>query len=166
MLKQAASHSQVNNEFLTTPAKAKELISRELKLCRSLRAMISRELEAIVIDGDMDELFRIMNQKSEIVSQLQLLADAWRDLLSETGIDSEANPVNFGGQILNLFPDDSELRDLVRQTHEVAESIINAEDEAIIELEKYSSGIRSQVAKRIQGKNAAASYARMGGSII
>lgn len=166
MLKQAASLSQVNNFNNNIPVKAKELISRELKLCRSLRALISRELEAIIIDGDMDELFRIMSQKSEIVSQLQLLADSWRDLLSESGIDFNANPVNFGGQILNLFPDDLELRDLVNQTHEVANSIINAEDEAINELEKYSSGVRSQVAQRIQGKNAAASYARMGGSII
>ena len=42
---------------------SKELISREIKLCKTLRTMISRELEAIVLNADMDELFRILEQK-------------------------------------------------------------------------------------------------------
>ena len=67
-------------------AEAKGLISREIDLCRNLRAMISRELEAIVLDGDMDMLLEILEAKDEVISQLQLLADGWRDLLSESGI--------------------------------------------------------------------------------
>ena len=157
---------QVNISNSNIPAEAKNLISREIQLCRKLRALISRELEAIVIDGDMDELFRIMEKKTEIVSQLQLLADAWQDLIRESGLNASYNSVNFSGQILKLFPDDLELKELVNQTHEIADSIINAENEAVNELQKYSEAARSQVAKRIHGRNAAASYARMGGSII
>ena len=51
MLKQ--EHSRLQDNVL---AQAKELIQREIKLCKTLRAMISRELEAIVLNGDMDEL--------------------------------------------------------------------------------------------------------------
>ena len=65
---------------------AKELLSRELKLCKMLRTMISRELEAIVLDGDMDELLRVLRNKDDVISQLQLLADSWQDLLSSMGI--------------------------------------------------------------------------------
>ncbi len=155
---------QDSNFSRKLPIEAKNLISRELQLCRNLRALISRELEAIVIDGDMDELIRIMNKKSDVVSQLQLLADSWQDLMNDSGLDVKAP--NFGGQIMNMFPDDLELKSLVDQTHELAESIVNAENEAISELEKHTSTLRSQVARRVHGKNAAASYARMGGSLI
>ncbi len=75
MQKQEASHSQY--KILD---QAKELISREINLCKTLRAMISRELEAIVLNGNMDELFRVLEQKDEIISQLQLLADSWQEL--------------------------------------------------------------------------------------
>ena len=43
---------------------------------------------------------------------------------------------------------------------------MKAEDEAVSELDKLSSGLRGQMVNRVQGRNAAASYARMGGSII
>ena len=65
-----------------------------------------------------------------------------------------------------MFPDDKELQDLINQTHELAGSIMNAEDEAINELKKHSSGLRTQLVGRAKGKNVAASYARMGGSLI
>ncbi|MBQ2615742.1 MAG: hypothetical protein IJF90_02685, partial [Synergistaceae bacterium] len=64
-------------------AQAKELIQREIKLCKTLRAMISRELEAIVLNGDMDELTNILESKNDVISQLQLLADGWRDMLEK-----------------------------------------------------------------------------------
>lgn len=152
---------QDKNELILEASK--ELILREIKLCKNLRAMISRELEAIVLDGDMDKLFKIFEEKDLIISQLQLLADSWNDILSELDL---SNSGDFVGQILKVFPDDEELRDLVRQTHEIASSIMKAEDEAMIELEKHASGHRSKMAARVQAKRAAASYARMGGSII
>ena len=82
---QRPEHSRSQDKILQ---QAKDLIQREIKFCRTLRAMISRELEAIVLNGDMDELSRILEQKDEIISQLQLLADGWRDILEESGLDA------------------------------------------------------------------------------
>ncbi len=151
----------------------KELLTRELKLCQTLRTMISRELEAIVLDGDMDELLRILNKKSEIISQLQLLADSWHDVLSVSDTDNLNNNQNLNnqagfvaGRILAMFPDDDEITLLLDQTKSVADSIIKAEDQAQEELEKYAAGLRKQMASRTHGRNVAASYAKMGGSII
>lgn len=150
-------------------AQSKELISREINLCRNLRAMISRELEAIVLDGDMDALYEILERKDEVISQLQLLADGWRDLLSSAGINDVNNsnfPEGFGKYLLTLYPNDKELPELIQESREIAESIMKAEDEAVSELDKLSSGLRGQMVNRVQGRNAAASYARMGGSMI
>ncbi|MBQ6774413.1 MAG: hypothetical protein IJP48_10185 [Synergistaceae bacterium] len=142
---------------------AKELVSREIKLCKTLRAMISRELEAIVLNADMDELFNILEQKDGIISQLQLLADSWQDVIP-SNLHNNAN--NFVPRLLELYPDDDELPGMLQESREIAESIIQAEDEAMSELDKFTSGLRSQMTARVHGKNAAASYARMGGSII
>lgn len=126
--------------------------------------MISRELEAIVLNGDMDELSGILEQKDDIISQLQLLADGWRDILTESGLDSNAqNTDGFGMRLLEIFPDDEELPALIEESREIAGSIIKAEDDAISEIEKYSAGLRSQMVSRANAKNAAASYAKMGG---
>lgn len=150
-------------------ADSKELISREIKLCKTLRAMISRELEAIVLDGDIDALYEILERKDEVISQLQLLADGWRDLLSSAGINdvnSSNFPEGFGKYLLTLYPNDKELPELIQESREIAESIMKAEDEAVSELDKLSSGLRGQMVTRAQGRSAAASYARMGGSMI
>ena len=144
---------------------SKELISREIKLCKKLRAMISLELEAIVLDGDMDELFRVLQEKDSVLSELQLLADGWRDVLNNPVINSNT-PNGLRTRLLELYPDDTELPELIQESRDIADSILKAEDNAISELEKYKSGLRSQMASRVQGRNAAASYARMGGSII
>ena len=126
--------------------------------------MISRELEAIVLNGDMDELSGVLEQKDEIISQLQLLADGWRDILTESGLDSNVNGTEgFGMRLLEIFPDDEELPALIEESREIAGSIIRAEDNAISEIEKYSAGLRSQMVSRANAKNAAASYAKMGG---
>lgn len=146
---------------------AKELIAREIKLCKTLRAMISQELEAIVLNGNLDELADILSDKDSIISQLQLLADSWKDILSDAGLpDNPVNPEGFGKYLLELYPDDAELPALIAQTREIASSIMNAEDEAVSELDKLASGLRGQMVSRVQGRNAAASYARMGGSMI
>ena len=163
MLKQ--EHSRLQDSIL---AQAKELIQREIKLCKSLRAMISRELEAIVLNGDMDELTDIIGSKNEIISQLQLLADSWRDMLDQAGVRSNSPnfPEGFGKYLLELYPDDTELPALIEESREIAGSIIRAEDDAISELDKFTADLRSQMVTRVQGQNAAASYARMGGSVI
>ena len=143
---------------------SKELISREIKLCKKLRAMISRELEAIVLDGDMDELFRILEQKDGVLSELQLLADGWRDILSNPVVADSS--VGLRTRLLELYPDDDELPDLIKESREIASSIMQAEDNAIAELEKYKNSLRSQISSRVQGRSAAAVYARMGGSNV
>jgi len=143
---------------------SKELISREIKLCKQLRAMISRELEAIVLDGDMDELFRILEQKDGVIADLQLLADGWRDVLNNPVIKN--SPDGLRNRLLELYPDDAELSGLIQESREIAGSIMQAEDNAIEELNKFKDGIRSQISSRVRGRNAAASYARMGGSMI
>ena len=148
-------------------SQAKDLIQREIRLCKTLRAMISRELEAIVLNGDMDELLDLLDQKNAIISQLQLLADGWKDLLAESGLENPQEITGgFGHYLLELYPDDEELPALLEESREIAGSIIHAEDDAIGELEKFTAGLRSQMVSRVQGQNAAASYARMGGSII
>ena len=126
--------------------------------------MISRELEAIVLNGDMDELLNILEQKDEIISKLQLLADSWQDLLLNYGVN--ASPEGLGKYLLEIYPDDTELPAMLEESREIAGSIIRAEDDAISELDKFTSGLRGQMINRVQGRNAAASYARMGGSII
>ena len=155
--------SRLQDKVLT---RAKELITREIKLCKTLRAMISGELEAIVLNGDMDELLSILERKDDIISQLQLLADGWRDIFTDAGIECKANPDGFGKYLLELYPDDTELPGLIEQTHEISESIIKAENEAVEEMTKLHAGLRGQMVNRVQGRNAAASYARMGGSWI
>ena len=121
-------------------------------------------MEAIVLNGDMDELSGVLEQKDEIISQLQLLADGWRDILTESGLDSNVNGTEgFGMRLLEIFPDDEELPALIEESREIAGSIIRAEDDAISEIEKYSAGLRSQMVSRANAKNAAASYAKMGG---
>ena len=149
-------------------AQAKELIQREIKLCKTLRAMISRELEAIVLNGDMDELTNILESKNDVISQLQLLTDSWRDMLDEAGVNSNSPnfPEGFGKYLLELYPEDTELPALIEESREIAGSILRAEDDAISELDKFTAGLRSQMVTRVQGQNAAASYARMGGSVI
>ena len=158
MLNQEHSHSQDK-----TLQQAKDLIQREIKLCRALRAMISRELEAIVLNGDMDELAGVLEQKDGIISQLQLLADSWRDVIDDSGTQS---PDGFGVRLMQIYPEDDELPALIEESREIAASIIQAEDEAISELEKHSAGLRSQMVSRVHAKNAAASYAKMGGGYI
>ncbi len=163
MLRQ--EHSRLQDNVL---AQAKELIQREIKLCKTLRAMISRELEAIVLNGDMDELTDIIGSKNDVISQLQLLADSWRDMLEQAGVNSNNPnfPEGFGRYLLELYPEDTELPALIEESREIAGSIIRAEDDAISELDKFTAGLRSQMVTRVQGQNAAASYARMGGSTI
>lgn len=158
---QRPEHSHSQDRVLE---QAKDLILREIKYCKTLRAMISRELEAIVLNGDMDELAGILEQKDGIISQLQLLADGWRDVMDEAGLPENVKTTDgFGMRLLELYPEDTELPALIDESREVAASIIKAEDDAISELEKHSAGLRSQMIARNNAKNAAASYAKMGG---
>ena len=73
--------------------------------------MISRELEAIVLNGDMDELSDILGQKDEIISQLQLLADGWKDVLNDAGLPENVKSTDgFGVRLLEMYPNDTSFR--------------------------------------------------------
>ena len=168
------NNNNINNN-LSLSSNVKELLTRELELCRKLRAMISRELEAIVLDNDMDALLKILNQKSEVISEMQLLADSWLDVVNDSEDSSaDLNNNNFNlnsegfvaGKILAMFPDNDEIKLLIDQTKTIADSIMKAEDQAQAELEKYAAGLRSQMASRTHSRNAAAAYSKMGGSLI
>ncbi|MBQ9404989.1 MAG: hypothetical protein IJU15_08390, partial [Synergistaceae bacterium] len=69
-------------------------------------------------------------------------------------------------RLLELYPDDEELPEMLEESREIAESIIKAEDDAMNELEKFTSGLRSQMVSRAHGRNVAASYAKMGGNRV
>ncbi|MBQ3397992.1 MAG: hypothetical protein IJG51_03785, partial [Synergistaceae bacterium] len=94
----------------------------------------------------------------------QLLADGWKDVLNDAGLPENVKSTDgFGVRLLEMYPNDTELPALIEESREVAESIMKAEDDAISELEKHSAGLRSQMITRANAKNAAASYAKMGG---
>ena len=143
----------------------KDLLSGELSLCKALRTMISRELEIIVLERDMDRLLDVQEQKEEIISQLRLMADSWRDTLSSCGI-TDTNIDGMGARVMELFPDDEDIPSLLGEIKDISDSILKAEDEAKTELEKYAADLRSQLTSKAHGRKAAASYAKMGRTVF
>ena len=142
----------------------KELLAKELELCKTLRAMVSREIEAIVLDRDMDELLRVLEKKDALISQMQLLTDAWSDVLSNAGLNRRGDMDGVGAEILELFPEEEELQNMLGESRALAESIMKAEEEAQAALEKHAADLREEMASMFHGRRAAASYAKMGGS--
>ena len=87
------------------PARLKDLLSEELGLYRSLRALVSRELEAIVLNEDMEELLNILQEKDAVISRLQLLVDSWQDALSDSGLRGTRGADDFWEQLLASLPE-------------------------------------------------------------
>lgn len=144
-------------------ANVKELLARELELCKTLRAMVSRELEAIVLNRDMDELLRVLESKDAVISQLQLLTEAWSDVLTSAGLKGDGNLDGVGADILELFPEEEELQNMLAESRTLAEGIMKAEKEAQAALEQHAAGLRGEMTSMLHGRKAAASYAKMGG---
>ena len=82
------------------PARLKDLLSEELGLYRTLRAMVSRELEAILLNEDMEELLNILQEKDAVISRLQLLVDSWQDALSDSGLRGTRGADGFWDRLL------------------------------------------------------------------
>lgn len=148
------------------PARIQDLLSEELGLYRTLRTMVSRELEAIVLDEDMEELLNVLQAKQEPIAQLQLLVDSWRDVLSEAGIQEIRGMDGFWDQLYTLLPEDraDEFTRILQETRTAAEELMKAEGRAQEELEKHLGGLREKLASMTRGREAFIGYTKMGGN--
>ena len=140
---------------------AKSLLTQEIQLYKTLRTMVSREQEAIVLNEDMEELLHILQEKDGVIARLQLLADSWGDLLGSAGPGGTAGVWE---RFRALFPDDREVSSMLDEARDAAEDLMKAEDESKRLLERYSAGLREQLASMAKGRSVAASYERMGGA--
>ena len=147
-------------------ARLKDLLSEELGLYRTLRAMVSRELEAILLNEDMEELLQILQEKDGVIARLQLLADSWGDLLGSAGIAGPGSTEGFWERFRALFPDDREVSAMLDEARDAAEDLMKAGDESKRLLERYSAGLREQLTSMAKGRSAATSYERMGGAFL
>lgn len=143
---------------------AKGLLTQEIQLYKTLRTMVSREQEAIVLNEDMEELLQILQEKDGVIARLQLLADSWGDLLGSAGIAGPDSTEGFWERFRALFPDDHEVSAMLDEARDAAEDLMKAEDESKRLLERYSAGLREQLASMAKGRSVAASYERMGGA--
>ena len=147
-------------------ARLKDLLSEELGLYRTLRAMVSRELEAILLNEDMEELLDILQEKDAVIFRLQLLVDSWQDALSDSGLQGTRGADGFWEQLLASLPEahSGELSQALQETRAVAEELTRAEASAQEELERHLSGLREKLAAMTRGREAVIGYTKMGGS--
>lgn len=148
------------------PGKIKDLLSEELGLYHALRMMVSRELEAIVLDEDMEALLNILQEKQALISQLQLLTDSWQDVLSELGLGGTRGSDGFWAQLQALLPEShaGEFSRLLQETRVAAEDLMKGEARAQEELEKHLGGLREKLASMTRGREAFIGYTKMGGN--
>ena len=145
--------------------KVKKLLTLEDELYGTLREMVSRELEAILLNKDMEELLSILTEKQEIISRLQLLADSWMDALPVLGIDELRGTSGFWNKLGALFSEEqaAELDDVLSKTRTAAEDLMEAEKNVQTELEKHVQQLRDKMLEFKHGRSAAIGYAKMGG---
>ena len=145
--------------------KAKKLLVLENDMYETLRKMVYRELEAIILHKDMEELLSILTEKQEVISRLQLLADSWIDALSPLGIDGPRGTSDFWSKLLDLFPEEqaAELNDVLSKTRRAAEDLMEAEKNVQTELEKHVQQLREKILDVKHGRAAFIGYAKMGG---
>ena len=145
--------------------KVKNLLILEGDMYRTLRKMVSRELEAILLHGDMEELLSILNEKQEVISRLQLLADSWMDALPLLGIDELRGTSSFWNKLSVMFSEEqaAELNNILSETRAAAEDLMEAEKSVQTELEKHVQKLREKMLEFKQGRSAVIGYAKMGG---
>ncbi len=149
------------------PGKVKTLLAMELGMYKTLRTMVSRELEAIVLNCDMEELLGILQEKQEVISRLQLLADAWHDVLPDMGFEEKRGTSAFWDKINSIFSEKeaAAFSDTLNETRAAAEDLMAAESEAQFELEKHVKTLREKIRSMNRGKEAFIGYTKMGGVI-
>ena len=149
-------------------SQVKALLDRELEMYDTLRKMAFRELEAIILNGDMEELLAVLQEKQEVISQLQLLSDTWQDALPVAGLSELRGTAGFWEKLLTLFPAEqsSELEQKLSKTRLAAEDLMEAEKKVQIELEKHVEGLRDKMLQMNHGRSAFIGYAKMGGGYL
>ena len=148
-----------------TLSKIKNLLILESDIYGTLRKMVSRELEAIMLHKDMEELLSILSEKQEVISRLQLLADSWMDALPLMGIDELRGTSGFWNKLSEMFSEEqaAELGDVLSNTRTTAEDLMEAEKSVQIELEKHVQQLREKMLEFKNGRAAVIGYAKMGG---
>ncbi|MDR1377006.1 MAG: flagellar protein FlgN [Synergistaceae bacterium] len=143
----------------------KKLLNLELDIYKTLRTMVSRELEAIVLDGDMEKLLSILQEKQNVISRLQLLSDAWGDALPMLGLEELRGTSGFWEKLSTLFPEKEsvEFDQVLSKTRSAAEDLMDAEKNVQTELEKHVEQLRSRMLQVTHGRSAFINYAKMGG---
>jgi len=145
--------------------KIKNLLTLEYDMYEALRKMVSRELEAILLHKDMEQLLSILNEKQEVISRLQLLADSWMDALPILGMDELRGTSGFWNRLSAMFPEEqaAELNDVLSNTRAAAEDLMEAEKNVQAELEKHVQQLREKMLELEHGRSAVIGYAKMGG---
>ncbi|MCL2009179.1 MAG: flagellar protein FlgN [Synergistaceae bacterium] len=145
--------------------KVKNLLILEGDMYKTLRKMVSRELEAILLHKNMEELLSILTEKQEVISRLQLLADSWLDALPFVGIDELRGTSGFWNKLEELFSEEqaAELNDVLTETRATAEDLMEAEKSVQNELEKHVQQLREKMLELKHGRSAVIGYAKMGG---
>ena len=145
--------------------KIKNLLALEGDMYEILRKMVSRELEAILLHGDMEELLSILTDKQEVISRLQLLADSWMDALPFLRIDELRGTSGFWNKLVALLSEEqaAELNDVLSKTRAAADDLMEAEKNVQAELEKHVQQLREKMLEFKHGRTAVIGYAKMGG---
>ncbi|NLL36226.1 MAG: flagellar protein FlgN [Fretibacterium sp.] len=146
--------------------KAKGYLLQEQSLYKALRTMVSRELEAIVLNCDMEELLALIEAKVPLIAQLESLAEAWQNLLSELDIRETYGTAVFWQKFLTLFPPDQAdfLSQRLLENRAAAENLMEAEGKAESELRKHVDHLREKMRSMSRGRKAFITYTKMGGA--
>ncbi|MDR1978304.1 MAG: hypothetical protein LBQ42_06190 [Synergistaceae bacterium] len=145
--------------------KVKNLLGLELNIYNRLRKMVSRELEAILLDGDMEKLLSILQEKQDVIAQLQLLSDTWLDALPMLGLEELRGTSGFWEKLSTLFSGEQavEFDRILLKTRSAAEDLMEAEKTVQVELEKHVEQLRGKMLQVTHGRSAFINYAKMGG---
>jgi predicted ribosome quality control (RQC) complex YloA/Tae2 family protein len=148
--------------------KIENLLTRELCMYNTLRTMVSRELEAIVLNNDMEELLSVLQKKQEVISQLQLLSDSWLDALPLLKCGEARGVVGFWEKLSALFPEEqtSKLHRILSETRSAAEDLMQAEKKVQTELENHVHRLRKKILQMEHGRSAVIGYTKMGGGRV
>jgi hypothetical protein len=149
-------------------SKVKNLLSLELGLYTTLRKMVLREMEAIVINENMEELLDILREKQEVISRLQLLVDSWADALPMLDLKENRGTAIFWEKLAEFFSEEEavELKALLAETRAAGEDLTDAEKRVQAELEKHVQQLREKMLQMTRGRSALIGYAKMGGGHI